>query len=62
MTTFDSYWTLDGCCYLLVDYGWLLLFAGRRWVLVVILLLQGFCTDTQAQNLTLQDTCIAYLS
>ena len=32
MTTVDSWWTLDGWCYFLVDYGWLLLFPGGQMV------------------------------
>ena len=31
-----SLWALDGCCYLLVASGWLLLFPGGLWMVAVI--------------------------
>ena len=35
MVAVISEWTLDGCCYFLVDSEWLLLFHDALWMVVV---------------------------
>ena len=42
-----SWWALDGCCYFLMDSGWLLLFPNGPWM-VAVTSWRGMCAEGHA--------------